>query len=74
VAHPWIGARLVRADEAWIGARLVRADEAQLLGEPPRSALLTMQRTAFNDKGAPPAGCSSRPVGTVSPSHLPGPL
>jgi DNA-binding GntR family transcriptional regulator len=36
-----------------IGARLARADEARLLGEPPRSALLTMQRTAFDDKGAP---------------------
>jgi DNA-binding GntR family transcriptional regulator len=35
-----------------IGARLARADEARLLGEPPRSALLTMQRTAFDDKGA----------------------
>ncbi|SNX97258.1 transcriptional regulator, GntR family [Geodermatophilus sabuli] len=36
-----------------IGARLARADEARLLEEPPRSALLTMQRTAFDDKGAP---------------------
>ncbi|WP_299950716.1 GntR family transcriptional regulator [uncultured Modestobacter sp.] len=36
-----------------IGARLARADEARLLGEPPRSALLTMQRTAFDDKGSP---------------------
>ncbi|WP_304999752.1 GntR family transcriptional regulator [Geodermatophilus marinus] len=35
-----------------IGARLARADEARLLEEPPRSALLTMQRTAFDDKGA----------------------
>jgi DNA-binding GntR family transcriptional regulator len=34
-----------------IGARLARAEEARLLGEPPRSALLTMQRTAFDDKG-----------------------
>src|SRR3954462_4437935 len=34
-----------------IGARLARADEARLLEEPPRSALLTMQRTAFDDKG-----------------------
>lgn len=34
-----------------IGARLARADEARLLDEAPRSALLTMQRTAFDDKG-----------------------
>jgi DNA-binding GntR family transcriptional regulator len=36
-----------------IGARLARAEEARLLGEPPRAALLTMQRTAFDDEGAP---------------------
>ena len=36
-----------------IGARLARADESRLLGEPPRSALLTMQRTAFDDNGVP---------------------
>src|SRR3954465_12454500 len=35
-----------------IGARLARAEEARLLDEPPRSALLTMQRTAFDDQGA----------------------
>jgi DNA-binding GntR family transcriptional regulator len=35
-----------------IGARLARADEARLLEESPRSALLTMRRTAFDDKGA----------------------
>jgi len=35
-----------------IGARLARAEEARLLEEPPRSALLTMHRTAFDDKGA----------------------
>jgi DNA-binding GntR family transcriptional regulator len=34
-----------------IGARLARAEEARLLDEPPRSALLTMQRTAFDDQG-----------------------
>lgn len=34
-----------------IGARLARADEARLLDEAPRSALLTMERTAFDDKG-----------------------
>jgi DNA-binding GntR family transcriptional regulator len=34
-----------------IGARLCRAEEARLLDEPPRSALLTMQRTAFDDQG-----------------------
>ncbi|SFK37858.1 GntR family transcriptional regulator [Geodermatophilus ruber] len=35
-----------------IGARLARTEEARLLDEPPRAALLTMQRTAFDDKGA----------------------
>jgi DNA-binding GntR family transcriptional regulator len=35
-----------------VGARLARADEARLLEEPPRSALLTMERTAFDDQGA----------------------
>jgi DNA-binding GntR family transcriptional regulator len=34
-----------------IGARLARAEEARLLDEPPRSALLTMERTAFDDQG-----------------------
>ena len=34
-----------------IGARLARAEEARLLDEAPRSALLTMQRTAFDDTG-----------------------
>lgn len=34
-----------------IGARPARADEARLLEEPPRAALLTMERTAFNDQG-----------------------
>jgi DNA-binding GntR family transcriptional regulator len=36
-----------------IGARLARAEEARLLDEPPRAALLTMQRTAFDDHGTP---------------------
>ena len=36
-----------------IGARLARAEEARLLEEPPRAALLTMQRTAFDDQGVP---------------------
>jgi DNA-binding GntR family transcriptional regulator len=36
-----------------IGARLARAEEARLLEEPPRAALLTMQRTAFDDVGVP---------------------
>ena len=36
-----------------IGARLARAEEARLLDEPPRAALLTMQRTAFDDVGVP---------------------
>ena len=35
-----------------VGARLARADGARLLEEPPRSALLTMERTAFDDQGA----------------------
>jgi DNA-binding GntR family transcriptional regulator len=35
-----------------IGARVARAEEARLLGEPPRAALLTMSRTAFDDQGA----------------------
>ena len=34
-----------------IGARPARAEEARLLEEPPRAALLTMERTAFNDQG-----------------------
>ena len=36
-----------------IGARLARAEEARLLDEPPRAALLTMQRVAFDDHGTP---------------------
>jgi DNA-binding GntR family transcriptional regulator len=36
-----------------IGARLARAEEARLLEEAPRAALLTMQRTAFDDVGVP---------------------
>jgi DNA-binding GntR family transcriptional regulator len=36
-----------------IGARLARAEEARLLEEPPRAALLTMQRIAFDDHGTP---------------------
>jgi DNA-binding GntR family transcriptional regulator len=36
-----------------IGARLARSGEARLLEEPPRAALLTMQRTAFDDEGVP---------------------
>ncbi len=35
-----------------IGARLARSEESRLLEEPPRAALLTMERTAFDDKGA----------------------
>ncbi len=34
-----------------IGARLARAEEARLLDEAPGSALLTVQRTAFDDQG-----------------------
>jgi DNA-binding GntR family transcriptional regulator len=36
-----------------IGARMAHAEEARLLAEPPRSAVLTMQRTAFDDVGQP---------------------
>jgi DNA-binding GntR family transcriptional regulator len=36
-----------------IGARIARAEEARLLDEPPRAALLTMQRVAFDDHGTP---------------------
>ena len=36
-----------------IGARLARGEEARLLEEVPRAALLTMERTAFDDKGTP---------------------
>ena len=34
-----------------IGARLARAEEARMLEEPPRAALLTMERVAFDDQG-----------------------
>lgn len=34
-----------------IGARIATAKEARQLGEPPRAALLTMERTAFDDAG-----------------------
>ncbi len=34
-----------------IGARLARAEEARLLDEPARAALLTMERTAYDDQG-----------------------
>src|SRR3954451_19816051 len=34
-----------------IGARPARAEDARLLEEPPRAAVLTMERTAFDDKG-----------------------
>lgn len=34
-----------------IGARTARADEAKLLGEPNGAALLTMERTTFDDHG-----------------------
>ncbi|MBB2921255.1 GntR family transcriptional regulator [Cellulomonas cellasea] len=35
-----------------IGARTATAAEARLLDEPPRAALLTMERTAYDDSGA----------------------
>ena len=34
-----------------IGARLAHDEEAQVLDEAPRSVLLTMRRTAFDDQG-----------------------
>ncbi len=36
-----------------IGARLARVEEGRLLDEAPRSALLTMERIAFDDQGNP---------------------
>ncbi len=36
-----------------IGARLARVEEGRLLEEAPRSALLTMERIAFDDQGNP---------------------
>jgi DNA-binding GntR family transcriptional regulator len=35
-----------------IGARIATSAEAKMLDEPPRAALLTMERTAYNDAGA----------------------
>lgn len=45
-----VGIQLHAADQA-IGARTATADEAKLLGEPRGAALLTMQRTAYDDHG-----------------------
>jgi DNA-binding GntR family transcriptional regulator len=45
-----IGVQLHAADQT-IGARNATADEARLLGERRGAALLTMQRTAFDDHG-----------------------
>jgi GntR family transcriptional regulator len=44
------GVQLHAADQS-IGARTATAEEARLLGEPRGAALLTMQRTAFDDHG-----------------------
>lgn len=44
------GIQLHAADQV-IGARTATADEARLLGEPRGAALLTMQRTAYDDHG-----------------------
>lgn len=45
------GVRLHSATQV-VGARNATAPEARLLGEPPRAAVLTMQRTSYNDLGA----------------------
>jgi GntR family transcriptional regulator len=45
-----LGIQLHAADQS-IGARTATATEARLLGEPRGSALLTMQRTAYDDHG-----------------------
>ncbi len=45
-----LGVQLHAADQV-IGARTATAEEARLLGEPRGSALLTMQRTAYDDHG-----------------------
>jgi DNA-binding GntR family transcriptional regulator len=45
-----LGVQLHAADQV-IGARTSTAEEARLLGEPRGSALLTMQRTAYDDHG-----------------------
>jgi GntR family transcriptional regulator len=45
-----LGIQLHAADQS-IGARNATAEEARLLGEPKGAALLTMQRTAYDDHG-----------------------
>jgi DNA-binding GntR family transcriptional regulator len=45
-----LGVQLHAADQT-IGARTATADESRLLGEPRGAALLTMQRTAYDDHG-----------------------
>jgi len=45
------GVRLHSASQT-IGARTATAAEARLLQEPPRAALLTMERLTFDDRGA----------------------
>jgi GntR family transcriptional regulator len=45
-----VGVQLHAADQS-IGARNATAEEARLLGERRGAALLTMQRTAFDDHG-----------------------
>jgi DNA-binding GntR family transcriptional regulator len=45
-----LGVQLHAADQV-IGARTATAEEARLLGEPRGAALLTMQRTAYDDHG-----------------------
>jgi DNA-binding GntR family transcriptional regulator len=45
-----LGIQLHAADQV-IGARTATTEEARLLGEPRHAALLTMQRTAYDDRG-----------------------
>ncbi len=47
-----LGVHLHAADQV-IGARIATADEARLLLEPRGAAVLTMQRTAYDDHGRP---------------------
>lgn len=47
-----LGLQLHAADQT-IGARTATSEEARLLGEPRGAALLTMQRTAYDDRGRP---------------------
>jgi len=43
----------IRVAHQRVGARIATAEEARLLDERPRAALVTMERTAFDEAGAP---------------------